>query len=128
MENGITPSGHAESKICSSYLCAVPKRLKRFLQNEVADYCQAHPDARPFTLHDFRGTAMSTAKMAGVSYDEAAITFGCHPETMRRHYIVINEVAISDGVLERVQRVKQLEKSVEDGSKSVEGSTDQGET
>lgn len=107
----------------------LPQRLKRFLQNEVAEYCQAHPDARPFTLHDFRGTAMSTAKKAGVTYDEAAITFGCHPETMRRHYIVIDEVAISDGVLERVQRVKQGDKgkkNVENGSQCVEGSADQG--
>jgi len=95
-----------------------PKRLKRFLQNEVTEYCQTHPNVRPFTIHDFRGTAMSTAKMAGVTYDDAAITFGCHPETMRRHYLVIDEVAISDAVLEQVQRVKR----VDDGSKSVENS------
>jgi integrase len=106
-----------------------PRRLKRFLQNEVTAYCQTHPDVRPFTIHDFRGTAMSTAKMAGVTYDEAAITFGCHPETMRRHYLVINEVAIADAVLERVQRVKGVDngsKSVENGPKSVEKDTGQG--
>ena len=99
-----------------------PQRLKRFLQNEVTDYCEAHPDVRPFTIHDFRGTAMSRAKMAGVTYDEAAITFGCHPETMRRHYLVINEVAIADAVLERVQRGKR----VDDGSKGVENGSGQG--
>lgn len=101
-----------------------PRRLKRFLQNEVAEYCQTHPDVRPFTLHNFRGTAMSNAKMAGVSYDEAAITFGCHPETMRRHYLVLDEVAIADSVLERVQRAK----SVENGSKIVENENGQGTT
>jgi integrase len=93
-----------------------PARLKRFLQKEVAEFCRTHPKARPFTIHDFRGTAMSTAKMAGASYDEAAITFGCHPETMRRHYLVMDEVAISDAVLDRIQRVK----AVENDSKSVE--------
>ena len=99
-----------------------PARLKRFLQKEVAEFCRTHPKARPFTIHDFRGTAMSTAKMAGASYDEAAITFGCHPETMRRHYLVMDEVAISDAVLDRIQRVK----AVENDSKSVEKGDGQG--
>jgi len=94
-----------------------PQRLKRFLQNEVSEYCRSHPDCRRFTLHDFRGTAMSKAKMAGATYDEAAITFGCHPETMRRHYLVIDEVAIADAVLERVQRVKEADSN---GSKTGE--------
>lgn len=93
-----------------------PHRLKRFLQNEVSEFCQTHPEVRPFTIHDFRGTAMSTAKRAGVSYDEAAITFGCHPETMRRHYITLDEVAVSDAVLDRLQKAKE----VEDGSRRPE--------
>jgi serine/threonine protein phosphatase 1 len=95
-----------------------PERLMRFLQREVSDYFDAHPDLRPFTLHDFRRMAMSTAKMAGVSYDDAAITFGCHPETMRQHYLVLDEVAIADSVLDRVQRAKGVE--------STENSTGQG--
>ena len=60
--------------------------------------------------------------MAGASYDEAAITFGCHPETMRRHFLVMDEVAISDAVLDRIQRVK----AVENDSKSVEKGDNQG--
>ena len=33
-----------------------------------------------FKLHNFRGTAMSKARMAGISYDDDAVAFGCHPE------------------------------------------------
>jgi hypothetical protein len=88
-------------------------------------FLSGHPAARPFTLHDLRGTAMSTAKMAGVSYDEAAITFGCHPETMRRHYLVLNEVVIADAVLKRVHQAKSVEKIVENGTNSVEPNHDQ---
>jgi hypothetical protein len=65
----------------------------------------------------------------GHTYDEAAITFGCHPETMRRHYLVIDEVAIADAVLERVQKDKRAEdgsKTVENGPKSVESGSGQG--
>jgi hypothetical protein len=46
---------------------------------------------------------MSKAKMAGVSYEDAAIAFGCNPDTMRQHYIALNEVEISDRVMEKVQ-------------------------
>ena len=99
----------------------LPERLMRFLQKEVAEYFDAHRELRPFTLHDFRGMAMSTAKMAGVSYDEAAITFGCHPETMRRHYIVLDEVAIADSVLERVQRAKGVENGESSNGKEPKG-------
>ena len=91
-------------------------RSSWLLQKEVAEFFRTHPTARRFTIHEFRGTAMSTAKMAGASYDKAAISFGCHPETKRRHYLVINEVAIFDAVLDRIQRVK----SVENCTKRVE--------
>jgi len=41
--------------------------------------------------------------MAGVSYEDAAITFGCNPETMRQHYIALEEQDISDRVMETMQ-------------------------
>lgn len=46
---------------------------------------------------------MSRARQAGVSYAEAAIAFGCHPETMRRHYEKRDEVAMSDSVMDQIQ-------------------------
>lgn len=45
---------------------------------------------------------MSRAKLAGIAYDEAAIACGCHPETMRKHYILLDETAISDAVMDRI--------------------------
>jgi hypothetical protein len=38
-----------------------------------------------------------------VSYDDAATAFGCHPETMRRHYLALDETAIADEVFDRLQ-------------------------
>ena len=46
---------------------------------------------------------MSKALEAGVSYEEAAIAFGCNPQTMRWHYIALDEVAISDRVMDKIQ-------------------------
>ncbi len=80
-----------------------PERLIDWLQNQTADYFKANPDAKKFKLHNFRGTAMSKARMAGVSYDDAAIAFGCNPQTMREHYIALEEQEISDRVMDKIQ-------------------------
>jgi hypothetical protein len=40
---------------------------------------------------------------SGISYDDAAVAFGCNPQTMRQHYIALDEVDISDRVMEKIQ-------------------------
>lgn len=73
-----------------------PERLKDWMENQAVLYFEARPEARKFKLHNLRGTAMSVAKMAGVSFEDAAIAFGRHPATMREHYLALDETAISD--------------------------------
>ncbi len=80
-----------------------PGRLVNWLQDRLVEFRKDHKDIPRFKLHNYRGTAMSRAKEAGASYDDAAIAFGCHPETMRRHYVKLDETAISDSVMDRVQ-------------------------
>jgi hypothetical protein len=46
---------------------------------------------------------MSKAHQAGIGYDAASLAFGCHPETMRQHYVNLNETAISDQVMDAIQ-------------------------
>jgi hypothetical protein len=46
---------------------------------------------------------MSRARMAGISYDDAAVAFGCNSQTMWQHYIALDEVEIFDRVMERIQ-------------------------
>ena len=46
---------------------------------------------------------MSRAKQAGATYDQASIAFGCHPETMRKHYLQLDEAEIADGVFDKIQ-------------------------
>jgi hypothetical protein len=53
-----------------------PARLKRWIQDEAKNYFDT-TKARKFKLHNFRGTAMSTARVAGVSTDDDAIAFDC---------------------------------------------------
>ena len=77
-----------------------------WFQDRLAEYRKANPMARRYKLHNLRGTAMSKAKQAGVAYDAAAIAFGCHPETMRAHYVRLDETAIADLVMESIQGEK----------------------
>jgi hypothetical protein len=39
----------------------------------------------------------------GISYEDAAVAFGCNPDTMRKHYIAFDEVAVSDRVMQAIQ-------------------------
>lgn len=74
-----------------------PLRLIRWLQRQARTYFET-TDAKRFKLHNYRGSAMSKARTLGVPYDNAAIAFGCNPETMRKHYVATDEQAISDSV------------------------------
>ena len=75
-----------------------PQRLVNWLQDRLVEFRKERPDIPRFKLHNYRGTAMSRAKSAGVAYDDDAIAFGCNPETMRKHYITLDETAVSDAV------------------------------
>jgi hypothetical protein len=77
-----------------------PGRLVGWLQDRLCEFREEHPDIPWFKLHNYRGTAMSRARQAGIAYAEAAIAFGCNPETMRRHYEKLDEVEISDNVMD----------------------------
>jgi integrase len=80
----------------------MPGRLVDWLQDQARAYFN-DSEAVPFKLHDFRGTAMSKARMAGVADSDAAIAFGCNPTTMPQHYQALDEVEIADDVFSRMQ-------------------------
>lgn len=78
-----------------------PKRVVGWLQDQLSIYFEK-TGAKKFKLHNFRGTAMSRARMAGIGESDAAIAFGCTPGTMREHYLNLDEEAIADAVFERI--------------------------
>jgi hypothetical protein len=79
-----------------------PARLKRWLQDEARTYFDT-TKARKFKLHNFRGTAMSKARIAGVPVDDAAVAFDCNPDTMREHYLAFDRAKVADGVFAQIQ-------------------------
>jgi integrase len=78
-----------------------PVRLVKWLQRQARTYFQKSKAAR-FKLHNFRGTAMSKARMARVAESDAAIAFGCNSGTMRQHYLALDEATIADDVFTRM--------------------------
>ena len=81
-----------------------PKRLVRWLQKQLTTYLEEDVNRAHFTLHNFRGTAMSRAIEEGATIDEGSVAFGCHPDTMRKHYVKVNEQKVADEVMDRIQR------------------------
>jgi hypothetical protein len=80
-----------------------PMRLKKWLEREKQQYLKENPNVKKFKLHNLRGTAMSQAKEAGIHFEDAAIAFGCNPNTMRKHYLAFDEVAVTDRVMDAIQ-------------------------
>ena len=79
-----------------------PKRLKRWIQDAAKAYFDT-TKAPHFKLHNFRGTAMSKARLAGVSYDDAAVAFDCDPRVMQQHYAAFDKASVADRVFGQIQ-------------------------
>jgi integrase len=81
----------------------VQDELQRFSDEQTKAAAAADPPRQwePFTLHDFRKTAITGMQMAGVSENEASIQTGVTPETIRRHYERLNQMEIAGRILER---------------------------
>jgi integrase len=77
-----------------------PKRLVCWLQDELKRY-NAEVGGEPFTLHDFRRTAITGLQMAGVSEKETSVMVGATPEVIRKHYEKLDQMAIAKRSVER---------------------------
>ena len=59
------------------------------------------PTWTPFTLHDFRRTAITALQMSGTSEKQTSIMGGATPEAIRRHYEQMDGQVISKRAVER---------------------------
>jgi integrase len=77
--------------------------LRRFNDGKAKVAATANPAAtwEPFTLHDFRRTAITAPQMSGTSEKETSIMVGATPEVIRRHYERMNQQVIAQRAVER---------------------------
>ena len=98
-----------------------PKRLVGWLQDELNRYHQVQAKIalasltatawQPFTLHDFRRTAITGLQMAGVSEKETSLMVGATPEVIRRHYERMDLRPVDSGRTYEPKRFKRLRKA-----------------
>jgi integrase len=83
-----------------------PKQLKKWLERQLREYRKANFNAKKFKLHNYRATAISRAREAGIAPADAAIAFGVDPRTAQQHYTALDELAVSDAVFRKLTTVK----------------------
>jgi hypothetical protein len=82
-----------------------PERMAAWVATLFADFNANHPEQPRLTSHQFRKRAFTMAKVAGVDSRDAAIAFGCNPDTMAKHYVGVDETQIASAVAKKLTRV-----------------------
>jgi integrase len=78
-----------------------PKRLYYWMETLFADYQTANPGRR-LTSHMFRKRAFTLAWEAGIDMRQASIAYGCNVDTLMKHYVAMDEQAVTDDVFGRM--------------------------
>lgn len=76
-----------------------PHRLYHWIETLFIDYGHAHPDKSRITSHMLRKRAFTAAWEAGIDPRRAAIAIGCNPDTMMKHYVRMDEEAVTNEVM-----------------------------
>lgn len=65
------------------------QRFNEEIQEQARQACEIPPE--PFTLHDFRRTAVTRMYSIGITEKEASTLVGASPEVIRKHYEAMNK-------------------------------------
>jgi integrase len=87
---------HPTHRIKSEF---VPARLYQWVETLFSDYGEAFPDRPKIHSHQLRKRAFTAAWEAGVDPRKAGLAFGCNPDTVMKHYVKLDEQAVTDEVL-----------------------------
>lgn len=90
-----------------------PERLYMWIEGLFADYRKAFSDCPRLTSHMFRKRAFTMAWEKGIDPRHASIAYGCGVDTLMRHYVHLDEQAVTDDVFEKMHGVKAPESKEE---------------
>ena len=62
------------------------------------DYREANPDRPAIHSHQLRKRAFTAAWKSNIDPRKAAIAYGCNVDTVMKHYVVLDEQAVTDEV------------------------------
>lgn len=84
-----------------------PVRMSQWVMDLFRDYRKVRPGWQRLTSHHFRKKAFTEAYRAGIPLHDAATAFTCDVETIRQHYLGIEEQEITNVVFAKLQARKQ---------------------
>jgi integrase len=76
----------------------VPQRLYHWIETLFIDYGKANPDRPPIHSHQLRKRAFTAAWENDIDPRKAAIAFACNPDTVMKHYVALDEQAVTEEV------------------------------
>jgi integrase len=76
----------------------VPARFYYWVSTLFIDYGKANPDRPKIHSHQLRKRAFTKAWVAGVDPRKAAVAYGCNVDTVMKHYVAMDEQAVTDEV------------------------------
>lgn len=80
----------------------VPGRLYHWIETLFLEYSQEHPDEPRIHSHQLRKRALTAAWEQGIDPRKAAIAIGCNPDTVMKHYVKLDEQAVTDEVVRQL--------------------------
>ena len=80
----------------------VPKRLYHWIETLFLDYGDANPDKPKIHSHQLRKRAFTAAWQNNVDPRKAAIAYGCNVDTLMKHYVALDEQAVTDEVTKQL--------------------------
>jgi integrase len=79
-----------------------PRRFYFWVETLFSDYRKQFPKRPIFTSHMFRKRAFTMAWQAGIDMRQASIAYGCNVDTLMKHYVAMDEQAVTDDVFARM--------------------------
>ena len=75
-----------------------PSRLYHWVETLFIDYGEANPDRPAIHSHQLRKRAFTAAWKNNIDPRKAAIAYGCNVDTVMKHYVAMDEQAVTDEV------------------------------
>jgi integrase len=82
-----------------------PSRLYHWIETLFIDYGKENPDRPPIHSHQLRKRAFTAAWQNNIDPRKAAIAYGCNVDTVMKHYVLMDEQAVTDEVTNQLAEV-----------------------
>lgn len=97
----------------------VPARLYHWVTTLFLDYGEANPDKPKIHSHQLRKRAFTAAWQNNVDPRKAAIAYGCNVDTLMKHYVALDEQAVTDEVTKQLAGALTPKPKKTEGAKTI---------